>query len=140
MSPFRIRPPMDCAQRLREAGLKATRPRQLVLSAFAALAGHHTVDDVVEWLRAQGSPLPRGSVYGIVGDLTARGLLQLADAGPGAALYELYRHDHSHFVCEACGAIFDVPTEAVAIPHLGFAKEVSRVQLVIRGICQTCRI
>lgn len=129
---------MDCAQRLREAGLKATRPRQMVLSAFAELAGHHSVDEVVAWLRARGQPLPRGSVYGIVEDLTKKGLLQLADAGPGAALYELYRHDHSHFVCESCGAIFDVPTETMELPQLDFATRVSRIQVVIRGICQTC--
>lgn len=130
---------MDCVQRLREAGLKATRPRQLVLSAFAQLTGHHSVDEVVVWLRQQGHPLPRGSVYGVVDDLTAKGLLQLADAGPGAALYELYCHDHNHFVCECCGAIFDVPTEAVELPRLDFAAQVSRVQLVIRGICQDCQ-
>jgi len=131
---------MDCVQRLREAGLKATRPRQWVLSAFAELSGHHTVDEVVAWLREKGKPLPRGSVYGIVQDLTGKGLLQLADAGPGAALYELYRHDHSHFVCDTCGSIFDVPIDAVELPQLQFASRVSRVQLVIRGICQLCRI
>lgn len=130
---------MECAQRLREAGLKATRPRQLVLSAFAELAGHHSVDEVVAWLRAQGQPLPRGSVYVIVNDLTRKGLLQLADAGPGAAKYELYRHDHSHFVCDGCGSIFDVPTEAMALPVLEFATRISRVQVVIRGMCQTCQ-
>lgn len=130
---------MDFAQRLREAGLKATRPRQLVLTAFAELAGHHSVDEVVLWLREQGQPLPRSSVYVVVGDLTNRGLLQLADAGPGAALYELFHHDHSHFVCESCRAIFDVPTETVELPKLEFANSVSRVQVVIRGICQSCR-
>ena len=130
---------MNTPQRLRDAGLKATRPRQLVLEAFAEMSGHHSVDDVVHWLRERGEPLPRGSVYGIVDALTNKGLLQLADAGPGAALYEIYQHDHSHFVCERCQAIFDVPLEALTLPPLEFADSVSRVQLVIRGICQDCR-
>jgi len=131
---------MEFAQRLREAGLRATKPRQLVLTAFAELAGHHSVDEVVAWLRERGHPLPRGSVYVIVGDLTSSGLLQMADAGPGAALYELYRHDHSHFVCDSCGAIYDVPTETVELPALTFATHVSRVQVVIRGLCQSCPV
>lgn len=130
---------MDFANRLREAGLRATRPRQLVLTAFAELAGHHSVDEVVAWLRQHGHPLPRGSVYVIVGDLTSGGLLQMADAGPGAALYELYSHDHSHFVCDSCGAIYDVPTEDFELPPLEFVTRVTRVQVVIRGLCQSCQ-
>lgn len=129
---------MNTAQKLREVGLKATRPRQLVLEAFARLQGHHTVDEVVAWLRERGEPLQRGSVYGVVQALTSKGLLQLADAGPGAALYELFHHEHSHFVCEKCQAIFDVPLETLELPHLEFANSVTRVQLVIRGVCQSC--
>lgn len=131
---------MDNAQKLRDAGLKATRPRQLVLEAFSQLAGHHSVDEVVAWLRERGEPLQRGSVYGVVEALTSKGLLQLADAGPGAALYELFQHDHSHFVCESCHAIFDVPLEAVELPRLDFADSVTRVQLVIRGTCHNCKV
>jgi len=130
---------VDTAQRLRDVGLKATRPRQLVLEAFAQLQGHHSVDEVVAWLRERGEPLQRGSVYGVVEALTSKGLLQLADARPGAALYELYQHDHSHFVCEKCHAIFDVPLEALELPNLAFADSVTRVQLVIRGVCQNCK-
>ena len=130
---------MDTAQRLRDVGLKATRPRQLVLEAFAQLQGHHSVDEVVAWLRDRGEPLQRGSVYGVVEALTTKGLLQLADAGPGAALYEIYHHDHSHFVCEKCRAIFDVRLEALDLPKLEFADRVTRVQLVIRGVCRNCK-
>lgn len=130
---------MDTAQRLREAGLKATRPRQLVLEVFSRWEGHHSVDHVVDHLREQGDPLPRGSVYGIVEDLVQSGLVQLAHAGPGAALYELFRHEHSHFVCQRCQAIFDVPTEAVSLPPMDFAASVSSVQLLIQGICHDCR-
>ena len=125
---------------MRDVGLKATRPRQLVLEAFAELQGHHSVDEVVAWLRERGEPLQRGSVYGVVEALTNKGLLQLADAGPGAALYELYDHDHSHFVCEKCRVIFDVRLEALELPVLDFAQRVTRVQLVIRGVCQSCKV
>lgn len=129
----------DSATRLRIAGLKATRPRQRVLEAFEHLGGHHSVDDVVGWLRDSGEPLPRGSVYGIVDDLARCGLLTLVDAAAGATLYEVHRHDHSHFVCNSCGSIFDVPAPgAMNLPEMSQIGTVTNIQVVIRGACRAC--
>lgn len=128
------------ATRLRTAGLKATRPRQRVLEAFEHLGGHHSVDEVVGWLKDSGEPLPRGSVYGIVDDLARSGLLTLVDAAAGATLYEVHRHDHSHFVCNSCGSIFDVPApSSMDLPELAGVGSVTNIQVVIRGACTACQ-
>lgn len=133
-------PTEDSAARLRTAGLKVTRPRQRVLEAFGELNGHHSVDEVVSWLRNRGEPLPRGSVYAIVDDLADHGILQVVDAAAGATLYEIYRHDHGHFVCNQCGAILDIPApEKLHLPGLEALGSVRQVQVVVRGICMSCQ-
>jgi hypothetical protein len=73
----------DARARLRAAGLRATKPRVLVYEALRANGGHRSADDVAALLSQGGSPLPRASIYNVLADLTAAGLLMCADVGPG---------------------------------------------------------
>jgi len=129
------------SQRLRKAGVKATRPRLLVLSLLHELGGHHSVDELVEELSTRGTPLPRGSVYNVIEVLVSRGLVMLADAGPGPALYEEQVIWHHHFVCLTCGAIADVPCVKGEKPCLlpdGVPGTVEETQIIFRGRCLRC--
>ena len=62
------------AKRLRAVGLRATRPRRLVLALLEELGGHRSVDELAARLQDQGTPLPRPSIYNIVEALVAAGL------------------------------------------------------------------
>lgn len=127
------------SERLREAGLRATRPRLLVLTTLAGMGGHHSVDDLVSELEHRGTPLPRGSVYGVMDALVSRGLVTLADAGPGRALYELHEHPHHHFVCWGCGQVQDVPASwAANLDRPDFDGLIEQAQVIFRGRCRTC--
>src|SRR5262249_15399092 len=74
---------------LRQTGLKVTRPRLLVLTLLQELGGHRSIDELIRGLKTRGTPLPRASIYNVIATLVSRGLIMLADAGPGPALYEL---------------------------------------------------
>lgn len=70
------------------------------------------------------------------------GLVMLADAGPGRALYEAGTEWHHHFVCASCGRIEDVPCLTGAKPCLspqGLDAEVEEAQIIFRGRCRRCR-
>lgn len=129
------------ATALRAAGLRATRPRRAVLRLLHELGGHRSVDELVVALEERGEPLPRASVYNVVADLSARGLLMVADTGPGAALYEVADRWHHHFVCRDCGAIVDVPCAVGERPCLEAAlpgAEIDEAQVIFRGRCSDC--
>ncbi|HEY8477596.1 MAG TPA: Fur family transcriptional regulator [Chloroflexota bacterium] len=129
------------ARRLREVGLRATRPRLLVLDILERLGGHRSVDEVVAALRAQGTALPRATVYNVVNALVERGLIMGADAGPGRALFEASSTWHHHFVCRSCGAVIDVPCVVGAKPCLQLdlaGAEVDEAQVIWRGRCPAC--
>ncbi len=132
----------ELAQRLRAAGLKATRARLLVLEVLQETGPHLSTDELVEALDARGTPLPRGSVYNVVGALATHGLMMVTDIGPGRALYELAERWHHHFVCRTCGRIEDVECVVGQSPCLDPGQvdgEVDEAQVIFRGICTKCR-
>lgn len=130
------------AQRVRAAGLRATRPRVLILELLDRLRGHSSADEVVDAMDAAGTALPRATVYNVLGDLSEHGLVMTADAGPGRALYEVADHWHHHFVCRRCGSITDVECGADDKPCLDATVPgavVDEAQVIYRGLCAGCQ-
>lgn len=132
----------EARRRIREAGLRATRPRRLVYAALCEAGGHRTVDDIADWLAERGHELPRMSVYNVAADLTAAALVMRADAGPGAAVYEASDTWHHHFVCRVCGAIEDVPClkgrKPCLEPPATLRGTVDEAHVIFRGVCAAC--
>ncbi|GMW01001.1 MAG: hypothetical protein AMXMBFR84_21380 [Candidatus Hydrogenedentota bacterium] len=128
----------EFADRLRQAGLRVTQPRLIVLKLLHELGGHHSVDDLLDALRDRGTALPRASVYNVMKDLTDSLLVMVADAGPGRTLYELALEWHHHFVCRECSAIFDVPcliqSKPCIDPNLP-GVHIDEAQVIFRGKC-----
>lgn len=130
------------ADRLRRAGLRATRPRLLTYQVLVELEGHHSVDALADELRARGHPFPRTSLYNVVDALCRAGLAICAGTGPGRALYEAARVPHHHFVCRACEAVIDVPCASAVTPCLTALDElpgrIDDAQVVFWGLCAPC--
>ena len=81
----------ELARRLRATGLRATRPRLLVLEVLQETGPHLSTDELVEALDARGTPLPRGSVYNVVGALATHGLMMVTNIGPDVRFMSLPR-------------------------------------------------
>jgi Fe2+ or Zn2+ uptake regulation protein len=127
--------------RMREAGMRITRPRLAVAAALDALGGHRTADDVHEYVMGLGEGLPRTSVYNALAALCAAGVAMNADVGAGAAAYELATHWHHHFVCRVCGSVADVDCvigEKPCLTPVGEFGSVDEAQVIFRGVCVDC--
>jgi Fe2+ or Zn2+ uptake regulation protein len=127
--------------RLREAGLRATRPRLAVYSALESLGGHRSADEVYDHIVTEGDQLSRASVYNALAALTAAGLVLTADAGPGRALYETATAWHHHAVCRVCGEVSDMDCAIGAKPCLspgGEWGQIDEAQIIFRGVCADC--
>jgi Fe2+ or Zn2+ uptake regulation protein len=133
----------DAPARLRAAGLRATKPRVLVYETLRANGGHRSADDVAALLAERGAFLPRASVYNVLADLTAAGLLMCADVGPGRALYEVAERWHHHFLCRVCDKVLDVPCirgkKPCLDPPASLPGTVDEAQVLFRGVCDQCR-
>ncbi|MDK1009788.1 MAG: transcriptional repressor [Actinomycetota bacterium] len=149
-SPQSTQTPMDLKQqgeevsweiRLRDSGLRATRPRVLVLETLRRAGGHRSAEEVRVFLEQSNTPLTRGTVYKILGDLVAVDLVMWADRGPGAALYEIADEWHHHFVCRSCDAVIDIPCYVGSKPCLETelaGADIDEAQVIIRGRCPAC--
>ena len=129
------------AGRLRQSGLRVTRPRLVVYGVLLELEGHRSVDDIALALRRRGQALPRASIYNVVEALRLAGLVMGADAGPGRALYEASDARHHHFVCRNCARVLDVPCAVGESPCLAAdieGAQVDEAQVIFRGLCDRC--
>lgn len=127
--------------RLRESGLRVTRPRLAVIDALRAMGGHHTADEVHAHLVKRNVMLPRTSVYNALAALAGAGVVLRADVGPGAVVYEVADAWHHHFVCRRCGRVSDVPCavgEAPCLTPSGDPGRVEQAQVIFRGLCRRC--
>jgi Fur family transcriptional regulator, stress-responsive regulator len=131
------------AQRLRETGLRVTRPRLAVLAALTDHP-HADADTLVTVAREAHPTLSPQAVYGVLRALLAVGLARRIEPAGAPALYELRVGDnHHHLVCRACGAVADVDCTVGAAPCLspsdtaGFL--VDEAEVVFWGLCQDCR-
>lgn len=128
--------PDQTGDRLRAAGLRATRPRRLVLEALERLGGHRRADEVAEAVAAAGGRLARQSVYNALDALARAGLVAATDVPGTAARYEVAGERHHHLVCRVCGRIVDVEGPPVDLAVPGAVVESATV--VLRGVCPDC--
>ncbi len=131
----------ELIQRLRAARLRVTQPRLTVLRMLNHKNRHLSADDILTALRARQEPLPRASVYNILGTFVVCGIAAVTDAGPGRTLYEIAGRWHHHFVCRECGRIIDVPCVVGESPCLvpdEIDAIVDTAQVIFRGRCRTC--
>ncbi|MCI0634429.1 MAG: transcriptional repressor [Actinobacteria bacterium] len=133
---------MTTPDRLRAVGLRVTRPRVAVLDALAGEGVHCSVEELLAALAARQVRLARASVYNVLDDLVATGLVMLADVGPGRALYEVADDWHHHFVCRRSRQETEVACSAGSRPCLEAGvpgAEIDEAQVIFRGLCADCR-
>ncbi len=132
----------DAQQRLREAGLRVTRPRLAVLAATHAHP-HADTSTVIDAVRTEIPGVSHQAVYDSLEALTAAGLLRRIQPIGTVARYETRVHDnHHHLVCRSCSTIVDVecasgdaPCLHAADPH-GFV--VDEAEVIYWGLCPDC--
>lgn len=133
---------------LREAGLKATTPRLVVLEVLARTKKPMGVPELQQAL-AKGDA-DTVTLYRILEDFSAAGIVRRVDLRHGHADYELvhagpHGHHHHHIVCTSCGRIEDIdacagkPLEAEALRASTHFKTIEDHSLEFFGVCAECR-
>jgi len=92
---------------LKNVGLKATLPRLKILNLFETSEVRHlTAEDVYRILLAEGMDVGLATVYRVLTQFEAAGLLVRHHFESGKAVFELNlgRH-HDHLVCLQCGMV-----------------------------------
>ena len=100
---------MPNTKNLKQAGLKTTQPRLKVLDVLETSQTHHmTAEDVYKRLLETEQEIGLATVYRILTQFEAAGLVIRHNFEGGRALYELDNGSHhDHMVCVECGKVFE---------------------------------
>lgn len=129
---------------LRNAGLKATLPRMRVLDIIRQSDSRHlSAEDVFKRLMEEGAELSLGTVYRVLSQLEAAGLLLRNVFDGGKAVFEINtgpRHDH--LICLSCGRVDEFSNQSVEALQREVAQThgytLANYRLALFGHCADC--
>lgn len=127
----------DISDRIERAGLRATPHRLKIGQRILKEHCHFTAEDLCGWSSTLKTRLSRATVYNILNEFVAAGLLKSFYSGAlGKTIYDSNVETHFHFYDSTSKKIMDVDPSLVKIntkemKSLGFT--VDRVEIVFQG-------
>ncbi len=132
------------ADRLREAGLKATGPRVAILDVIERNHNHPSAEEIYQELAESHPTLSLSTIYGTLNAFVRAGLVRKLSEVDGRLRIEGATRPHDHAICRTCGAIFDVAPDPEKVPTLPAALPGGLVVLTMRVeydvICADCAL
>jgi Fur family peroxide stress response transcriptional regulator len=125
---------------LKRSGLKVTPQRMAIVREIADDLSHPTAQSLFERLRPTFPTMSFATVYNTLDALARCGLTGELNLG-GAVRFDPNTSPHHHAVCDACGAVFDVPAEPTPSHKTLRAAGGFRVRTeerTYRGLCGGC--
>jgi len=132
---------------VRSAGLKLTPQRMAIVKELASDDTHPTAQEIFERLRPGLPTMSFATVYNTLGALSSAGLCAAMSLSPGSGRFDPNMTAHHHIVCDACGAVRDVPPAGHGSPDPSSAKTIAQaapgfelraVERIFRGLCASC--
>lgn len=110
---------------LREAGLKVTQPRLKILELLERRRFKHmTADDIYRALNKAGEDMGLATVYRVLNQFEAVGLVIKHNFDNGQAYYELDSGGHhDHMVCIETGKVIEFVSEEIEQLQHDIAKQ-----------------
>ncbi len=130
-------------ERLHRAGLKATRPRLMILEAIGNHLHHPTVEEIYTSLLDDHPSLSLSTVYETLDVFIRNGLCRRVAGAGDCMRVDGTPQDHDHAICRVCKAIFDIdrPFFPLSAPpsQLPNGLLVKGLRLEYEVICSACR-
>ncbi len=133
------------SQDLKKAGLKATVPRLKILEILEANKDQHMrAEDVYKALLESNEDIGLATVYRVLTQFEAAGLVERHHFEGGHSVFELDQGEHhDHILCTSCGRVDEFMDEAIEERQKAIAKkagyQITDHSLYIYGICADCQ-
>ncbi len=134
-------------QDLRNVGLKVTLPRMKILEILEKKQGdqrHLSAEDVYKILLDEGEKIGLATVYRVLTQFEAAGLVRRHHFEGGNSVFELNRGGHhDHIVCIKCGRVDEFTDDDIEKRQKKIASklkyELKDHSLILYGICPYCQ-
>jgi Fur family transcriptional regulator, ferric uptake regulator len=135
----------QAARALTAAGYRRGGARQAILELLGEQSCALSAVEIAQALSARNREVSRASVYRVMDELEAIGLVALVEVGQGVVRYEPVRSGsghHHHLVCDNCGRLDAFSDDGLerAIRRLSerLPARVSEHEVVLHGECEDC--
>ncbi|HLF96374.1 MAG TPA: ferric iron uptake transcriptional regulator [Methylococcaceae bacterium] len=135
------------SQEIRSAGLKVTLPRVKILEMLENRVGvdrHLSAEDVYRNLLQEGEEIGLATVYRVLTQFEAAGLVKRHHFEGGGAVFELNRGEHhDHILCVKCGRVDEFSDEEIERRQKEIAQRFGYALtdhcLYLYGVCPRCQ-
>ncbi len=130
---------------LKKAGLKVTLPRMKILEFLeVSTTRHQSAEDIYRALLNDGEEIGLATVYRVLTQFEAAGLVERHHFESGQAVFELSeKGHHDHIVCISCGKVEEFFDEMIESRQREVAAakgyEVTDHSLTLYGKCPDCQ-
>jgi Fur family ferric uptake transcriptional regulator len=130
---------------LKKAGLKVTLPRMKILELLEqSSVRHQSAEDIYRALLDEGEEIGLATVYRVLTQFEAAGLVERHHFESGQAVFELNeKGHHDHLVCVSCGKVEEFFDELIESRQREVAKDKGYVvtdhSLTLYGQCPVCQ-
>ncbi|MFY7697627.1 MAG: ferric iron uptake transcriptional regulator [Legionella sp.] len=137
---------MEESRQLKDAGLKITMPRLKILQILEQSTSHHlSAENIYKALLAMGEDVALATVYRVLAQFEAVGLINRHNFEGGYSVYELSQVEHhDHLVCIQCGRVEEFVDEIIETRQQMIAERVQFKMtghaLNIYGLCPQCQL
>ncbi|WP_027717843.1 Fur family transcriptional regulator [Desulfovirgula thermocuniculi] len=122
---------------------RMTRQRRLILEILRSTDIHPTADWIYHQARKHIPDISLGTVYRNLNQLKQAGEIMELNYGSTFSRYDGNPCNHYHFVCDACGRVFDVEMPVLSGIEEEAARlsgmKVTRHRLEFYGYCRECQ-
>jgi Fur family peroxide stress response transcriptional regulator len=133
---------LDCRLAVLGKDARLTPHRREVFEVLAASTDHPTATDLYTRVKDRSPHISLATVYNCLDHLTSAGLIKQVHLERGQSRYCANLHEHVHFHCETCGKVIDAHPATDFDPakfwNLPKGTRVTRTDLAIHGVCQSC--
>jgi Fur family transcriptional regulator, ferric uptake regulator len=130
---------------IKAAGLKITLPRRRILELLEKSEAHHLrAEDIYRMLTESGEEIGLATVYRVLTQFEAAGLVVRHYFEGGQSVFELnHGTHHDHLVCVKCGMVKEFVDKTIEARQEQIAKEagytITDHCLNIYGLCKDCQ-
>jgi len=126
-----------------EKGLKITPQRSLIFDELSKATDHPTADAIYKRVRKSLYNISFDTVYQTLLSFTEHGIVNLVEGYGEQKRFEPNLHQHHHFRCIKCHAIYDFEHEAyndIVVPKAVQKQGVIiNKRVVLEGVCSKCK-
>ena len=123
--------------------VRQSKKRDAMLALLRGTGEHPSAEQVYRALKPDYPGLSLATVYRNLAQLCEQGLALRVGTVNGQERYDGVMEPHSHFICNRCGAIIDLPQQSpgqdwldAASVQYGFRAE--GCEFIVRGMCRGC--